>query len=194
MKNRILALLLAFCLLLPLTALAADAPTLPDLTQFAGNLLSPGEPEDFGFCKRVTLYGTKENVKLVAEAYVDRSLKKYDICKYAHFSNFYDGGQSRRHYALGYTGEAKVGTVGYGDENEGWQISDAAIVITYSQYHTDNFVQITYCSKFNYKDTGDRVQASIPQSSTDTDATSLSSKPPVHLCSHLHGLRRHGHS
>ncbi len=196
MKNRILALLLALCLLLPLAASAAGIPTLPDLGAFAGDRLTPGDTEDFGFCQRVTLYGSKENVKLVAEAYVARLLKKYDICKHAHFTNFYDDGQSRRHYALGYVGEAEVGTVGYDDENEGWQISDAAIVLTYSQYNVDNYVMLTYCSEFNYKDTGDRIEASLPKNipnaaptpSTSTDAetrsviTQTKDSPSVATC------------
>ncbi len=205
MKQRILALLLTLCLLLPLTALAADGPTLPDLGKFAGDLLTPGEPEDFGFCKRVTLYGTKENVKLVAESYIEQLLKKYDVCKHVHFTNFYDGGQFRRYYALGYTGEAQVGIVGYEDENEGWQISDASIVLTYSQYNADNYVQLTYCSEFNYQDAGDRAQASTPQNlpavaptpntSTDADARSLSTQtagsPSVATCTVCDGTGAH---
>lgn len=158
MKSRILALLLALCLLLPLTASADDTPILPDLGAFAGELLQSGDTEDFDFCKRVTLYGTRENVLLVAEAYVELLLEKYDITKHAHFTNFYDGGQSRRHYALGYSGDAQIGTVGYDDENEGWQITDAAIVLTCSQYQQDNFVQLTYRAEFNYQDTGDRLE------------------------------------
>lgn len=163
-KNRILALLLTLCLLLPLAALAEEGPVLPDLARFAGDRLTAGAVEDFDFCKRVTLYGSKDDVKLVAEAYVERIMKKYDICKHAHFTNYYAEGQSRRHYALGYVGSAQVGTVGYDDENEGWQISDAAIVLTYSQFNADNYVMLTYCSEFNYKDTGDRIEASIRQS------------------------------
>lgn len=171
MKNRILALLLALCLLLPLTASAVDIPTLPDLGAFAGGLLELGDTEDFGFCKRVTLYGTEENVQRVAEAYVDRLLSDYAISKHAHFTNFYEDGHFRRHYALGYTGEAAMGTVGYDDEDEGWQISDAAIILVYSQYHQDNFIQLTYRAEFYYTDTGDRlevvpVQQPIPVSLT----------------------------
>ena len=194
MKRRICALLLTLCLLLPFSAPAEGNPILPDLAAFAGNLLTPGDTEDFGFCNRVTLYGEEEHVKLTAEAYIALLLESYDICQYASFTLAYDLGQSLRYYALGYTGAQDVGVISYSNEDEGWQITNAAIILSYSQYHSDNFIQLTYHSEFACCDTGDRVAvpkasyqqmipaAPTPRSGTESSSTRTSVVSSVSIC------------
>ncbi|MBQ3157854.1 MAG: hypothetical protein IJB81_13215 [Clostridia bacterium] len=181
MKKHILSLLLALFLLLPLAASAAKAPVLPDLTAFAGNLLSDARTEDFGFCKRVTLYGSKNNVKNVALAYIDLLLEQYNIHKHAHFTNNYANNQHIVRYALGYAGQAKLSSPGYHDDKEGWQISAAHIVLYYTQYDRDNYVQITYASEFDYTDKGDRANGASqtavkPTATPKTEATGAASE------------------
>ena len=163
LKRSILALLLVLCLALPLIASAAS-PVLPDLAAFAGDLIDSSKVEDFDFALRVTCYSSKENVRQVALAYVDLLLEKYDICKHAHFTSTYTNNQAMVRYALGYTGTAAVGTVGYSNDDEGWQISAASVIVYYTQFNADNFVQITYRREFDYKDMGDRADgaAAVP--------------------------------
>ena len=155
MKKFMLFMLILFCLL-PLTVFAADSPKLPDLTAFAGTLLTDSKVEDFGFCKRVTLYGSSENVKKVADAYLELLYTDYSIAKHAHFTTG-NRGQEMLRYVLGYTGPLEVGTVGYLNEDEGWQITHANVILYCTQYSKDNFIQLTYRSKFNYLDNGDRA-------------------------------------
>ena len=155
----LLVLMLSLGLFVPAAALAEEM-LLPDMSAFAGDVLTAGEVTDYGYCIQHTYTGNAENIVDVVVDYMNLVEEKYGYTIIDSFTTTVDDSYPRHDIAFNVPNAPEgFSSFTMSDSSSDYSIDDCHLFISYSYLDgTDgNFLQITYSSGFTCIDTGDRL-------------------------------------
>ena len=155
----LLVLMLSLGLIVPAAALAEEM-LLPDMSAFAGDVLTAGEVTDYGYCIQHTYTGNAENIVDVVVDYMNLVEKKYGYTIIDSFTTTVDDSYPRHDIAFNVPNAPEgFSSFTMSDSSSDYSIDDCHLFISYSYLDgtDENFLQITYSSDFTRIDTGDRL-------------------------------------